>query len=394
MRDHLLRALTLLALLALAGCTQPTSVPIGGPPTPIVLRTPPPTATPIPPAPAPSPAPLAPLSVYVALGDYSLAALDASSGAVRWRVSLEPITTLALVNNVLYAGTDVGVYALNALDGAIRWHRYQGNAPIVGLAVQNNIVYTTTQGGVIQALNASDGAVRWGVSAGFQLNNMTLDGDRLLVSSLFGTLEAWGLNGDMLWIQQVNDVVFSRVVADNDLLFLAENLPGGNPSLPHLVAFSRDGQLAWDIVPGHEGPLAAPVVTTDGLVYTADSQGVYAIDPLKGAARWQQYTGSIPQSAQHALTAAGNVVMLCLVTFLSGQQFQGQVQAYSMGEGKPYWQAALEKGTTVSSTGCQGFGGMLVVEALGRLYALNTSSGSQLWENRLDDSASPFLTVG
>src|SRR5437899_2895086 len=132
MRDHTLRVLALLCLLALAGCTQPISVPSGAPPTPIVLRTPPPTATPIPPAPAPSPAPPATLSVYVAVSDSSLAALDAATGAARWRISLEPISALDLVNNVLYVGTDTGVYALNALDGSVRWHHYQGNG-IVGL---------------------------------------------------------------------------------------------------------------------------------------------------------------------------------------------------------------------------------------------------------------------
>jgi outer membrane protein assembly factor BamB len=394
MRDHLLRGLALLCLLALAGCTQPTSVPSGGPPTPIVLRTPLPTATPIPPAPIPPPAPPAPLSVYVALSNQFLVALDASTGALRWKQFIGEVASLVLVNNVLYVGTGVGVYALNALDGSTRWHQASDPTPVMGLAVQNNIVYTASQAGNIQALNASDGDLRWGTSVGFQLNSLTLDGGRLFASSHAGALAAWDVNGTMLWIQQVDGVSFSQPVAGNGLLYLVENLSDpSNPALPHLAAYSEGGQPIWDIVPGHGGLLATPIVAADGFIYTADEQGLYAIDPLKGATRWQVQTSTTPQSAQHRLAAAGNVVALCSENLLPDGTSQGKVQAYSLGEGKPYWQTTLEAGAG-SSPSCQTLGEVFIVESLGRLYALSSSNGSPLWENRLNDSALSVLAAG
>ncbi len=395
MRAYLLRAAAWLALLALAGCVQPTSVPSGAPPTPIVLHTPFPTATPIPPAPVPSPAPPAPLSVYVALSNEGLAALDASTGKVRWQRPIGAATTLALVNNILYVGTDYGVYALNALDGTMRWKRPIQAGSSVGLVVQNNIVYAASQGGNIQALNASDGAVRWGQAVSFQLNSLALDQGRLFASSPFGTLAAWDLDGNQLWSQQSSDVSFSRVVAANGLLYVAENFPAGNPSLPHLLAFSQDGQPIWDIVPGYGGTLAAPVVTADGLIYTADAQGLYAIDPLKGTTRWQVQRGGGLQMGNQMLAVAGNVVMRCAL-LSSSQVREAQIQAFSTGEGKPYWQATLNATIPPSTPplSCLALGETLVVEAFGGLAAFNSTSGTRLWQNLLNNQASPWLTIG
>lgn len=395
MRASLLRAAVWLALLALAGCVQQTSVPSGAPPTPIVLHTPFPTATPIPPAPVPSPAPQAPLSVYVAMSNQSLAALNASTGKTRWQRPIGAATTLALVNNILYVGTDFGVYALNALDGSMRWKMPIQAGSSVGLVVQNNIVYTASQGGVIQALNASDGAVRWGQVVGFQLNSLVLDGDRLFASSPFGSLAAWDLNGNMLWLQQTSDVSFSRVVAGNGMLYVAENFPQGNPSLPHLLAFSQDGQPIWDIVPGVAGQLAAPVVTADGLIYTTDAQGLYALEPLKGITRWQVQTNSGLQAMMESLAVTGNVVVRCAL-LISSQAREAQIQAFSIGEGKPYWQATLNATTPPSTPplSCQALGDTLVVEAFGSLAAFSSSSGTQLWQNTLDNGALPVLTIG
>ncbi len=391
---RLLQGAALLWLLVLAGCAQPISVPSGGPPTPIVLRTPPPTATPIPPAPIPSPAPPAPPSVYVALSQ-GLAALDASTGKLRWRITLEPAFALRLVNNVLYVGAGSGVYALNALDGSMRWRSNQGNAPIVGLEAQNNILYIVSLAGNIQALNASDGDVRWGQSAGFELDSLTLDGGRLFASSHFGSLEAWDLNGSPLWSQQASDVSYSRVAAGNGMLFLAENASDVNRGPAQLLAFSQDGQPLWDEQPSGEFTLAAPVAGANGLIYTADSENIYAYDALKGAAHWQEQANSGANVILETMAVNGSSAILCTISSLADGLLRAHLLAYSPDEGKPFWQATLESTTAHSSDiSCQVLGSLLIVEAFGRLFARDSATGNPLWENPLDDSALSVIALG
>jgi outer membrane protein assembly factor BamB len=332
--------------------------------------------------------------VYVALYPQSLAALDVSTGSTRWNIPLEPIASLALVNNVLYAGTTSGVYALNALDGSVRWHANQGGT-IVGLEVQNNIIYIVSQGGSIQALNASDGEVRWGESTGFELDSLTLDGDRLFASSKVGSLAAWDINGDSLWLEQASEYSYSRVVASNGMLFLAENASDVNPGPAQLLAFSRDGQPLWDAQPSGEFTLAAPVVGSNGLIYTADSENIYAYDALKGAAHWQVQASNGAHVILETVAVNGSAAILCTIASLADGLLRAHILAYSLGEGKPYWQVTRESSTASSSDiSCQMLGKLLVVEAFGGLFARDSATGDPLWENPLGDSASPIMALG
>jgi outer membrane protein assembly factor BamB len=396
MRTHLLRALILLCLLTLIGCTQQTSVPSGATPTPIVLITPAPSLTPQPPVPVPTAAPSAPPSVYLSLSDHSLAALNADNGQKRWRISFEPSYALVLVNNVLYVGTDLGVYALNASDGTFRWHTYYARAPITGLAVQDNIVYDAAADGSIAALNASDGASRWEYALGQPATSLATDGNRLYVSSFQGTLAGLELNGSLIWEDQISNVVFSRVVAANGSLYLIENVTNGPSPGAQLASFSQYGQPLWSVSPtGGQSLLAPPVLTSDGLIYTADAQNLYGFNAIKGTEIWQQQVMSTKAApGLQSLAAVGNLILLGTSTTNTAGEAQGEVLAYSIGEGKQYWQTLLDKEGTSPSMICQALGTTLIVETTGRLYALDTNGGAILWQNAFNQMALPFFTVG
>jgi outer membrane protein assembly factor BamB len=88
--------------------------------------------------------PIAPLSVYIGSTDGSVSALDAASGAVRWRAliasSASTITVAALAESALYVTaananaspltTDLAM--LRARDGAVLWHAsFAGTAAVV-----------------------------------------------------------------------------------------------------------------------------------------------------------------------------------------------------------------------------------------------------------------------
>src|SRR5260221_14687081 len=101
--------------------------------------------------------PTASLSVYIGSTDGSITALDAASGAVRWRSQLAGtgVTTVAaLVGGVVYGGANDTVNhppriaflaALRASDGAVLWHKTLACARAVA-AVGHGVVDVTIRG--------------------------------------------------------------------------------------------------------------------------------------------------------------------------------------------------------------------------------------------------------
>lgn len=108
-------------------------------------------------------------TIYVSSGDRFLYALDAKSGALRWRhqfaaTGRHPAT---VANGVLYIATD-GVYALRSADGEVLWHQPLGSSPSVSFCqpvVLDGAVYLVRLDkrgrGVLYALNTRTGAEYW-----------------------------------------------------------------------------------------------------------------------------------------------------------------------------------------------------------------------------------------
>jgi outer membrane protein assembly factor BamB len=94
----------------------------------------------------------------------SLDALEASSGAVRWRVhdSTHAYSAPAVADGVVYVGTTEGsVTALDATTGAVRWRSLTDVQADALPAVADGVVYVAYYDGSVYALNATSGAQRW-----------------------------------------------------------------------------------------------------------------------------------------------------------------------------------------------------------------------------------------
>jgi outer membrane protein assembly factor BamB len=94
----------------------------------------------------------------------SIDALDASTGAVRWRMhdSTHAYSAPAVADDVVYVGSTAGsVTALDATTGAVRWNSLTGAQADALPAVANGVVYVAYYDGSVYALNATSGAQRW-----------------------------------------------------------------------------------------------------------------------------------------------------------------------------------------------------------------------------------------
>jgi outer membrane protein assembly factor BamB len=110
--------------------------------------------------------------VYVGSGDHNVYALDARSGALRWRFSTGNVVhaSPAVEDGIVYIGSwDRNFYALDARTGALRWKFTTGDdrdiynqVGIAGsAAVANGMVYFGCRDSHFYALDARTGALRW-----------------------------------------------------------------------------------------------------------------------------------------------------------------------------------------------------------------------------------------
>jgi murein DD-endopeptidase MepM/ murein hydrolase activator NlpD len=109
--------------------------------------------------------------IYVGSNDYSVYALNATTGAKLWSypTGLFADSSPAVANGVVYVGSeDNNVYALDASTGAKLWSYATSSFPLSSPAVANGVVYVGS-GNIIYALNAITGTKLWSFTSEYPL---------------------------------------------------------------------------------------------------------------------------------------------------------------------------------------------------------------------------------
>jgi outer membrane protein assembly factor BamB len=96
--------------------------------------------------------------VYLGSSDQYIYALDAATGAQRWRFQTGDriVSAPTVTNGVVYVAStesDHHVYALDAKTGALRW-RYEISGPYFAPVAANGLAYVASSDGFLYALNA------------------------------------------------------------------------------------------------------------------------------------------------------------------------------------------------------------------------------------------------
>lgn len=228
-------------------------------------------------------------------GTYALREHD---GTVLWRIAIDTrmagaLSLHALVDDTIYANTQMDVYAINAGNGEVRW-RYKPDTrmPIGGqLVVADHMLYVGTLGSVdhpeksrFYALDADTGTLRWqypmGSSRGAVIHNESIyvsSGDRYLYALDKN-------NGSLRWKYRfVFSGYYPATIADNVLYINSDGA---------YALSSADGTVLW-----HKGLGSSPSVTftpsvvLDGVVYLASIDGsgrsvLYSLNASNGAEYW------------------------------------------------------------------------------------------------------------
>ncbi|OKI48731.1 serine/threonine protein kinase [Streptomyces sp. TSRI0281] len=291
-------------------------------------------AAPVPsPAPAPDAAPAAPdrwrpwrfrmsndvWGTPIVSGDllyvtsFEVHALDVGNGRRQFKTR-DVAWAMAVDGGRIHASDGPSLYALDATSGAERW-RLQTDAWVYSLKADRGTVLTGTRGGGVQAWEASSGEKLW-ESSGLQTDFETSEAGPAIHD---GTVYLWqdarlravdARTGRERWSYPIGDAascggVPVRVTpAPDGYVYVAAGTRV-------LAVDAASGRVSWHF----ESPavfLSPPAfapgpAVTGGGVYLADYLGtVYALDASTGKDRWRIATEA-RQSIEPVLVAAGNV---------------------------------------------------------------------------------------
>jgi outer membrane protein assembly factor BamB len=341
-------------------------------------------------------------TAYVGSWDGYEYAINAGTGAVAWKTNLgltndppcHPPTlgvtsSAAVINGVVYVGGgDSFWYALNASNGAVLWKVFtgdntqagahynwsspliSGNFAYIGIAsncdaplVQGQLlkVDLTTHQVVGTANMVNNGEVGGGI-----WTSPTLDAATNTIFVTTGTINLFSqknaqaivaINATNMTIRDAYQVPFAEAVSDSDW---------GNT--PTLTVDSNGRKLV-------------SASNKNGILYTFDRANL-AQGPV-----WKSqiaYGGDCPTCGDGSISSAafanGTLYQAAGSTTINGEGHKGSVRAFNPGTGTVLWQHPTEEAVLGSIAWSNG---LLVVPQLGTLEVLDAATGNSLWTWKL-----------
>ena len=242
---------------------------------------------------------------------YSLDKADGSP--VHWYQNLPPTfySSPLVDGNTVYVGGANGVmYALNTVDGSIKWHRETApNAPInysspIRDPGGTGVLYVGAGGG-ISAVRESDGSTLWrqtsSMESGASNNNVTMSPTETPAALYVGSLDnkLVKLNADtgsLIWAVDVGTDIYSTPVIGGDYPGNVYITAGDT-----LYAVDFEGHILWEY-DAYTGVLGSPAIS-NGVIYVASSSGTLdAVNLSNGSRIWRYELSIMPYAGPNPNT--------------------------------------------------------------------------------------------
>jgi outer membrane protein assembly factor BamB len=269
-----------------------------------------------------------------------LIALDARSGAERWRFQADHAFSTGSFNGSAAAADglvfvcDIStVYAVDASTGVERWRApvpTKGSRP----AVVDGVVYVGTIGGAVGFAEATGKAVwQWAGPQGIAMTaGPVVDGVAYLSSRGDGRLYAVNLSdGSERWNVATIAVAVGSSEVVGDTVFVGTNQAGASEPVGRVYAIDRvSGKPRWQF----GGPLGGQLVAgpvRDGVIYlSSETDGIWAMRDDRSQATKVFHVDAPPSVLP--LSMFGDT--------LYEQRTDGSIGAYAVSDGKLLWETA------------------------------------------------------
>ncbi len=260
--------------------------------------------------------------------------LHSDNGTPAWhyRATRTLLAAPMLANNALYLLTQqngaMQILTLNMRNGAIFWKSSLPMASPSSLSAQENILYITSQDGMLYAVDANSGHLLWSKqfppNPFIQILNGTV---YVYVNDMAPLTSLWALqstHGTLLW--QVHETTFSRIIANNSGVTLLQTEDRAVEALR-----TSDGHVLW----------SQPVYVDANSPVIADSQAAYlntdggqltAINILNGKVLWR-----VPQK----YTLQGTLLLSHALIYLAS--IDDTIYTFHTHDGSPVWQANMHQ---------------------------------------------------
>ncbi len=301
----------------------------------------------------------------------------------------------AVVGGILYVGSwDGYLYALDASSGALKW-KYKTGSMITtsGPAVVSGVVYVGAENGTVYAVNASNGSLKWKRSIGGSIRSSpAVSGGTLYIGNMVKAIPTgmngyvYALNANTGGVKWVSDKTWavrtSPAVADGKVFF------GSDASKVFALNATTGAQIWAHLV---LGMVRSSPAVGNGLVYIGDDGGqLYALDIDNGAVTWK--TGVLHVATEIKATPA---IAYNKVYIDTGERLPmiSHVYAFDAATGRQKWVTQMFDWTSVSPSIANG---VLFTSPSRYVEAYDAQTGEHLWEDRMigDSDASPAVSNG
>lgn len=221
---------------------------------------------------------------------------------------------LAVFNGTVFAGSTRGIlYALDAATGAERW-RYDTEGSILGSAgvVSNRVVVLDQSEGALHGLDFSSGKRLWKTAGVERCDGSPGIADgRIVFGSCLAALHVYSTDGRHLKdIEAGSDnQIAGGVAVDGDRAF------AGGRSGSLLCADLKQGDIIWCSGESIEQTFSTPALAGDRVVYCSDDGFVYAVERQSGKLLWKFEPGGFPSSpviAKNKVAVAADGILFLL----------------------------------------------------------------------------------
>jgi len=213
--------------------------------------------------------------------DKGIYAIDKKTGYIKWFQQIGEINSKpVIVNNIVIAGiSDGDLFAFDIDSGKIEWQLNNLNHETISEAYQNNICITSDN--KCYCYNLKNNEIKWEFKSDGKITNPpSFDGNTVYIGSWDGNIYAIDLfNGDTKWTFKTGWGIDTTPVVSDDIVFTGSN------DNNFYALDEKSGELLWYYT-CKSAIHSSPVVYGENVFFGSDDGRLYALDKISGEQVW------------------------------------------------------------------------------------------------------------